>query len=223
MSSSNQKRQFRNGTEMVRLRSRAFYDNAFLPTRTKLKKRFKKHGTKILAQFEKHGFYLTFYDIDYLFPCKTSDGKLLTVLNAVHYYRKWSHSHHIKQTARIKHKYGLTRTEYDSMMKRPCESCGTTQKQLLDTNKRWKKNFRNHAVDHNHKTGQVRGTLCYQCNLSLGYMNDNPDTILGLFTYLVNKDNSIEYLDELNKAITYLKKAKNKIYKKGGDEKCKLI
>ena len=49
-------------------------------------------------------------------------------------------------------------------------------------------------------------------------MNDNPDTILGLFNYLVNKDNSIEYLEELNKAITYLKNAKNKIYENGGDE-----
>lgn len=199
MASLNQKRQFRNGTEMVRLRSRGFYDKTFLPTRPKLKKRFKRYGTKVLVDAERHGKYLTLYDIDYLFPCKKPDGKLLTVENAVHYYQKWSHSHYRKQTARIKHKYNLTRTEYDSMMKRPCEACGTTQKQFLDTNKRWKKNFRNHAVDHNHKTGQVRGTLCYQCNVSLGYMRDNPDTILGLFAYLVDKDNSIEYNNKIKR------------------------
>jgi hypothetical protein len=122
-------------------------------------------------------------------------------------------------------KYNITEWYYHQLMKRPCEACGTKEKVVITFFKDGKKEERilNHAIDHNHETGQIRGVLCGHCNNSLGRLKDNPDTILGLFNYLVDKDNSIEYLDELNKAIIYLTKAKNKIFKKGGDEKCKLI
>tara|TARA_R110000751_G_C13688897_1_gene472093 strand:+ start:133 stop:756 length:624 start_codon:yes stop_codon:yes gene_type:complete len=200
MASVNQKTHYRNGIAMLRLYSRGYYDQAFLPTCPKLKKRFEKYGTKALNIREKRvGQYLTIYDIDFLFPCKKPDGTPLTLVNAFTYYAKTCHFQHRKTTDRIKHKYGLTRIEYDSMMTRPCEACGTTKKQFLDTKKRWKKNFKNHAVDHNHETGQVRGALCFRCNVSLGYMEDNPDKILALFAYLVDKDNSIDYNNKIEK------------------------
>ena len=117
-------------------------------------------------------------------------------------------------------KYNITEWYYHQLMQRPCESCGTKEKAVVTFCKNGKKEERilNHAIDHNHETGQVRGVLCGHCNNSLGRLKDNPDTILGLFNCLVNKDNSIEYLEDLNKSITYLKKAINKSYEKGGDE-----
>lgn len=40
------------------------------------------------------------------------------------------------------------------------------------------------AVDHDHRTGRVRGLLCTNCNTAIGLMKDNP----------VRLQNAIEYL-----------------------------
>ena len=42
------------------------------------------------------------------------------------------------------------------------------------------------VIDHSHLTGQVRGVLCKQCNISLGGAKDNPDTLKKLIDYLSN-------------------------------------
>lgn len=42
---------------------------------------------------------------------------------------------------------------------------------------------RNAHVDHDHETGKVRGVLCRDCNLALGYMQDSPEMITGLLEY----------------------------------------
>ena len=98
-------------------------------------------------------------------------------------------------------KYNITEEYYHELMKKPCEACGTKEKVVnvywVDGKK--KERTLNHAIDHNHDTGQVRGVLCGHCNNSLGRLKDNPDTILGLFAYLVDKDNSIEYNNKIKR------------------------
>lgn len=39
-------------------------------------------------------------------------------------------------------------------------------------------------VDHDHKTGHVRGILCDHCNFALGFLADDPARIMGLLEYL---------------------------------------
>ncbi len=68
------------------------------------------------------------------------------------------------------YRYGLTKEEYDSLPKY-CEVCGSTT---------------NLCVDHDHKTGVVRGTLCTRCNSALGLLRDNPVYIDKLKEYLTN-------------------------------------
>lgn len=43
------------------------------------------------------------------------------------------------------------------------------------------------AIDHNHKTGEVRGILCKTCNRALGLLGDSPDTLARGSKYLQKK------------------------------------
>ena len=40
------------------------------------------------------------------------------------------------------------------------------------------------CVDHCHATGKIRGMLCHNCNVSLGFLKDNPETLQRLTAYL---------------------------------------
>ena len=40
------------------------------------------------------------------------------------------------------------------------------------------------AVDHCHETGEIRGLLCADCNLALGKVQDNIETLQNLINYL---------------------------------------
>jgi hypothetical protein len=74
--------------------------------------------------------------------------------------------------------YRITLIEYNEMFilqDGRCAICGIHQSELQ----------RSLAVDHNHKTGKVRGLLCRECNLGLGYFRDNPDLMSKAMEYLV--------------------------------------
>lgn len=42
------------------------------------------------------------------------------------------------------------------------------------------------AVDHDHRTGEVRGILCGPCNKLLAHVRDDPDMLIASAQYLVN-------------------------------------
>lgn len=39
-------------------------------------------------------------------------------------------------------------------------------------------------VDHCHKTGKIRGLLCFNCNQGLGNFKDSPGLLISAFNYL---------------------------------------
>lgn len=75
-----------------------------------------------------------------------------------------------------KSKYGITLDEYDEMFDKQngvCAICGMVWvggKRLL--------------VDHDHKTGLVRGLLCHRCNVALGLVGDDITLLSNLSAYL---------------------------------------
>ena len=40
------------------------------------------------------------------------------------------------------------------------------------------------AIDHCHKSGQVRGVLCPNCNTAIGLLNDDPTVLKKAISYL---------------------------------------
>ena len=104
------------------------------------------------------------------------------------YQRKYAQSHKeeikkYKRKNKLKKKYGLSITEFDNMLlaqDNKCLICG----QSLDL-----QNTKNVHVDHNHKTGIVRGILCSNCNKALGFFRDNPEYLRNAIKYLERDNN----------------------------------
>lgn len=76
----------------------------------------------------------------------------------------------------LKRKYNITVEEYNSMMhlqENKCAICGDMSEKL--------------CVDHDHKTGKVRGLLCSNCNTSLGKFKDSIQILKNAISYLTDK------------------------------------
>jgi hypothetical protein len=92
----------------------------------------------------------------------------------------------IEWPSKLKRLYGLSVNGYNDLMGKQnggCALCGITEPSL--GNRQYSKNTRSvFDVDHNHKTGKVRGLLCTRCNRLVGLANDNPETARKLVAYL---------------------------------------
>lgn len=73
-------------------------------------------------------------------------------------------------------KYGITLEQYDDMLYLQRGRCAICLQPFASSKLT--------HVDHNHKTGQVRGLLCYNCNLMLGHALEERGTLLAAIRYL---------------------------------------
>lgn len=81
----------------------------------------------------------------------------------------------------LKRKYGVSRSRFDSMLMAQDGVCAVCHR--LNT-------FgRELCVDHNHKTGRVRGLLCHRCNTAIGFFGDDSNVIARAISYLAKHDN----------------------------------
>ena len=103
---------------------------------------------------------------------------------------KWSKNNpeaaHKSQRGRnLKAKYGITLSEYNSMLERQehkCAICGTSENKVIRGNNA----TLSFAVDHDHNTGVVRGLLCNQCNRGLGMLGDSVEALKKAIRYLTH-------------------------------------
>lgn len=75
-------------------------------------------------------------------------------------------------------KYGITNSQYHKLVELHLGGCAIC-KQPCNSGMRL-------AVDHNHKTGKIRGLLCGNCNQALGRIKDNEEILFNMMEYLKN-------------------------------------
>ena len=78
---------------------------------------------------------------------------------------------------KIKASYGLSAEDYNKMFaaqKGCCKTCGA-HTSTVD---------RGLCVDHEHKTGKVRGLLCNNCNMAIGKVKENVEVLQNIIQYL---------------------------------------
>lgn len=75
--------------------------------------------------------------------------------------------------------YGLGPGDYERLLASQGGRCAITGCRATGKTKRL-------AVDHDHKTGEVRGVLCGPHNQLIGYNKDNPEAFRSLADYLEN-------------------------------------
>lgn len=118
-------------------------------------------------------------------------------LNREDYNKKrleWASTHRerrIKQArnSHLKQTFGITLEEYDDMLAKQdyrCAICASPLREISDSNNRKRTNL---CIDHNHETGEIRGILCFNCNLALGLFFENPKILISAIKYLKNTRN----------------------------------
>ena len=105
------------------------------------------------------------------------------------YHCKVCENKNYKERATLR-RYGLTYKAYQSMVElqeNRCLICG----KLGGSKNNFGKQL---GVDHKHDNGEIRGLLCYNCNMGLGYFNDSPEYLSNAIKY-INKSNYPELPD----------------------------
>lgn len=92
---------------------------------------------------------------------------------------------HARRLARrtVLKRYNLTLEQYDEMLAAQGGVCAVC-KQAETSRDGITGSLRRLAVDHCHRTGVVRGLLCWRCNSVLGRVYDSRPLLLALFAYL---------------------------------------
>ena len=71
--------------------------------------------------------------------------------------------------------YGMTISEYSLLLTHQEGKCAICRRESATQHL---------AVDHDHKTGKIRGLLCNTCNLALGHLGKNPAWLLTAIQYV---------------------------------------
>lgn len=143
---------------------------------------------KALTQFSKWSHGKDGYS-DWCKECKKvhqREWRSRNVEKSRGYNRKYQRLHPERTSAaKRKFKYGITPEQFQQKLieqHSSCAICGGNNK------------GRPLSVDHNHKTGQVRGLLCHACNYGIGALHEDRARFLKAMEYLDywNKKNKTE-------------------------------
>jgi|CXWL01.1.fsa_nt_gi hypothetical protein len=118
---------------------------------------------------------------DDLTSVKSGDG-VSTYCRKCHSYRAY--------LSAIKRRYGLDPGRYLEMIEEQGGCCAICRSEAVDGGLgRWRRIRL--AVDHDHKTGAVRGLLCGKCNLGIGHFMEDETRLLNAIRYIKENNGSI--------------------------------
>lgn len=103
--------------------------------------------------------------------------------SALRYY--YAHPEKAKRQHRgthLKIQYGITEEHYQALFNSQMGLCAICHKSETHINRAG--NIANLAVDHDHRTGKVRGLLCSWCNRALGLLYDDVVLLTSAISYL---------------------------------------
>jgi len=103
----------------------------------------------------------------YRYKHKNDPERIEKIRQANQRYYKENMTEERRRRQYLRYHYGITLEEYATLLDEQgerCAICGMTPED----------NGRRLCVDHDHKTGVVRGLLCLCCNTVLGNARDNP-------------------------------------------------
>jgi len=113
---------------------------------------------------------------------KTDDKKR----SAAEYMRLWRLTNLDRATnTGLRQRYGITLNDYNRMFDEQQGLCAVCHQEETRVDHRTKKVSRL-AVDHDHKTGTVRGLLCHHCNNALGCFDDDLQKMMAAVVYLAS-------------------------------------
>ena len=90
----------------------------------------------------------------------------------------------------LRKKFGITLKDYEELLENQggvCAICGNGEQAVHPATNQ----VQNLAVDHCHKTDEVRGLLCAKCNHGLGNFQEDPDRLQKAKEYLLNYNSHI--------------------------------
>jgi Autographiviridae endonuclease VII len=92
----------------------------------------------------------------------------------------------------LRRTFGISSEEYDAMLAEQGGVCGICGSPPPDGSSL--------HVDHDAKTGRIRGLLCFRCNAALGQLRDSVDLLLAGADYLDGALESVPLREELRDA-----------------------
>lgn len=91
-----------------------------------------------------------------------------------------NYKHEQERNRKLKQKFGIDNLEYQRLLEKQKGVCGI----CFNEQKVLKRNRGFLSVDHNHKTGKIRGLLCGNCNRAIGLLYDNTKLLKQAIKYL---------------------------------------
>lgn len=86
-----------------------------------------------------------------------------------------------KAAAQVANRYGLTPTLYGEMFVRQGHVCAICKE---PESVPYRDKIRSLAVDHDHRTGEIRSLLCTRCNRLIGVARERVDILRAAIDYL---------------------------------------